>query len=88
MATSGVRTWKRISNDSSVGVDERIKETTQIDRLEQCIAEADFITIPRTVRDPKSGSVLKQGYEEDYAKRLHEQLQTRFGFIGRLTLLR
>lgn len=81
-ATTGIRTWKRLSQDTRLPLDERVLETTRLhDHLETALREADFITIPRAVTTP-SGERLQQGYDEAYAARLAAVLAERYGFSG------
>ena len=81
--TKGIRTWKRISRNESLAVNERIQETTHYPDMERSIQEADFITIPRMLLD---GEGRNEGYDEAYAERLAKMLSERFGYCGQIRL--
>ena len=85
MATSGIRTYTRISTDDSLPVDQRILETTNQSNLVKSVAEADFVTIPREMTEYEDG-LSQGGYSWDYAQRIAQVLKEKFGFIGRLRL--
>ncbi len=81
--TTGIRTWKRISRNETLAVNERIQETTHYPDMERSIREADFITIPRMIY---SGDGRNTGYDEQYAQGLARLLGDRFGYSGQVRL--
>ena len=79
--TKGIRTWKRISRNESLAVNESIQETTHYPDMERSIREADFITIPRLLMN---GGGHDEGYDEQYAEGLAQVLKDRFGYSGQV----
>lgn len=73
-STDGVRTWQRTGADAASSLDERIVETTDPTAMTVAIAEADFVTIPR------SAGAGASGYDDAYARAFGAALAERFGY--------
>ena len=85
-ATHHIRTWKRLSRNSSLPVEERVTETTHHHGdPEQAIRQADFITIPRAEYGG-SDRHPHQAYTRPYAEHVAEVLAEAYGFAGRVRI--